>query len=141
MSQDNSARMCQDRCLNKIADRSQDSSAKMFQGNNARMSQDKSQGRNARTSPDNSVTMSQDSNVEMFHPKSAPMFQGKNAAMSQDNSANRFHSKCVTLHSQLMENKRNSSVKIHLLENMQQSPMLKIETYSLLVNVQTTYYL
>merc|ERR1719378_1986767 len=133
MSQDNSARMCQDRCLNKIADRSQDSSAKMFQGNNARMSQDKSQGRNARTS--------QDSNVEMFHPKSAPMFQGKNAAMSQDNSANRFHSKCVTLHSQLMENKRNSSVKIHLLENMQQSPMLKIETYSLLVNVQTTYYL
>merc|ERR1719378_687865 len=109
MSQDNSARMCQDRCLNKIADRSQDSSAKMFQGNNARMSQDKSQGRNARMSP--------------------------------DNSANRSHSKCVTLHSQLMENKRNSSVKIHLLENMQQSPMLKIETYSLLVNVQTTYYL
>merc|ERR1712168_910823 len=126
--------MCQDRCLNKIADRSQDSSAKMFQGNSARMSQDKS----AKTFPDSNVTMSQDSNVEMFHPKSAPMFQGKNVAMSQDNSANRFHSKCVTLHSQLMENKRNSSVKIHLLENMQQSPMLKIETYSLLVNVQTT---
>merc|ERR1712018_645636 len=100
---------------------SQDSSARMFQDKNAKMSQD--------------------SNVEMFHPRNAPMFQGKNAAMSQDNSANRFHSKCVTLHSQLMENKRNSSVKIHLLETMQQSPMLKIETYSLLVNVQTTYYL
>merc|ERR1712117_364374 len=137
MSQDNSARMCQNRCLSKIADRSQDSSARMSQGNRAKMFQDK----NAKTFPDSNVTMLQDSNVEMFHPKSAPMFQGRNAAMSQDNSANRFHSKCVTLHSQLMGNKRNLSVKIHLLENMQQSPMLKIETYSLLVNVQTTYYL
>merc|ERR1719422_350376 len=121
--------MSQDKSQGRNARTSPDNSARMSQDNSARMFQDK----NAKTFPDSNVTMSQDSNVEMFHPKSAPMFQ--------DNSANRFHSKCVTLHSQLMENKRNSSVKIHLLENMQQSPMLKIETYSLLVNVQTTYYL
>merc|ERR1712113_207412 len=127
----------QDKSQGRNARMSPDNSARMSQDNIARMFQDK----NAKTFPDSNVTMSQDSNVEMFHPKSAPMFQGKNAAMSQDNSANRFPNRCVTLPSLLMENKRNSSVKIHLLENMQQSPMLKIETYSLLVNVQTTYYL
>merc|ERR1712027_278112 len=111
----------------------QDRSAKMCQDNSARMSQD----RNAEMSQDSSAKMFQGNNARMSQDKS----QGRNARMSPDNSASRFHSKCVTLHSQLMGNKRNSSVKIHLLENIQQSPMLKIETYSLLVNVQTTYYL
>merc|ERR1712227_163840 len=115
----------------------QDRSAKMCQDNSARMCQDRCLNKIADRSQDSSAKMFKGNNARMSQDKS----QGRNATTSPDNSANRFHSKCVTLHSQLMENKRNSSVKIHLLENMQQSPMLKIETYSLLVNVQTTYYL
>merc|ERR1719471_1684989 len=127
--QDKNALMSQDRCPSRSADRSQDSSARMFPARSVEMFQDRSQDRNVATYPGNSARMCQDSSAEMSHLKSVPMFQ--------DNSVERFLSRCVTLLSQPMENKRNASVKISPIHSV---PMLKIETQaSLLVNTSNIY--
>merc|ERR1712027_289926 len=124
MFQDSSARMYQDRWQSRTADRSQDNSARMFPVNSARMCQDKSQERNA--------PMCQDSSAGMSHPRSVPMSPSRSAEMFQDSSVNKFHSRCVTQHSQLMESKEtNSSIKIHSPENPYNNIfMLNIETPS-----------
>merc|ERR1712012_685685 len=97
------------------------SSARMCQGSNVIMFQD----RNVAMYPGSSARMCQDSSAEMSHLKSVPMFQDKSVEMFPDNSVNRFLSRCVTLLSQPMENKRNASVKISPIHSV---PMLKIET-------------
>merc|ERR1712027_194521 len=116
MFQDSSARMFQDRWPSRTADRSQDNSARMFPVNSARMCQDRSQERNAPMCQDSSARMSPDRSAEMF----------------QDSSVNKFHSRCVTQHSQLMESKEtNSTIKIHSPENPYNNIfMLNIETPS-----------
>merc|ERR1719471_45361 len=119
--QDKNALMSQDRCPSRSADRSQDSSARMFPARSVEMFQDRWQ----------------DSSAEMSHLKSVLMFQDKSVEMFPDNSVNRFLSRCVTLLSQPMENKRNASVKISPIHSV---PMLKIETQaSLLVNTSNIY--
>merc|ERR1712117_327953 len=136
MFQDKNARMFQEQSPDKSAPMFQDRNAEMFQDSSARMYQDRWQSRTADRSQDSSARMcpvrSQERNAPMCQDSSARMSPDKSVEMSQDSSVNKFHSRCVTQHSQLMESKEtNSTIKIHSPENPYNNIfMLNIETPS-----------